>query len=201
VMARKSVPKDARSEVMGEFNHRCAICEADKPQIHHIDGNPANNEVSNLVPLCPNCHLIDQHNPTVPIDPRKLHLFREFKDPTILSPQFEPLFQRARFILDLNVGSFSLKEARQNAKDLVSFVSELEKGTYYRKKLVGLLGYVGVARSYGAHTPSSDVEGWTQEDTKRYYDKLSKGRQNAIELIIELLKYQQWPSQGKRGKS
>ena len=24
--------------------------------VHHIDGNPRNNEVSNLVLLCPNCH-------------------------------------------------------------------------------------------------------------------------------------------------
>ncbi len=27
-----------------------------KPLIHHIDGNPRNNEISNLVLVCPNCH-------------------------------------------------------------------------------------------------------------------------------------------------
>jgi hypothetical protein len=27
-----------------------------EPLIHHIDGNPRNNEISNLVLLCPNCH-------------------------------------------------------------------------------------------------------------------------------------------------
>ena len=27
-----------------------------EPPIHHIDGNPRNNEISNLVLLCPNCH-------------------------------------------------------------------------------------------------------------------------------------------------
>jgi hypothetical protein len=27
-----------------------------EPLIHHIDGNPRNNETSNLVLLCPNCH-------------------------------------------------------------------------------------------------------------------------------------------------
>ena len=25
-------------------------------EIHHIDGNPANNDPFNLIPLCPNCH-------------------------------------------------------------------------------------------------------------------------------------------------
>lgn len=27
-----------------------------EPHIHHIDGNPRNNEISNLVLLCPTCH-------------------------------------------------------------------------------------------------------------------------------------------------
>jgi 5-methylcytosine-specific restriction endonuclease McrA len=27
-----------------------------EPLIYHIDGNPRNNEISNLVQLCPNCH-------------------------------------------------------------------------------------------------------------------------------------------------
>ena len=27
-----------------------------EPLIHHIDGDPGNNEISNLVLLCPNCH-------------------------------------------------------------------------------------------------------------------------------------------------
>jgi 5-methylcytosine-specific restriction endonuclease McrA len=26
------------------------------PLIHHLDGNPGNNEINNLVLLCPNCH-------------------------------------------------------------------------------------------------------------------------------------------------
>ncbi len=27
-----------------------------EPRIHHIDGNPGNNEMGNLVLLCPKCH-------------------------------------------------------------------------------------------------------------------------------------------------
>ena len=27
-----------------------------EPLIHHMDGNPRNNEIGNLVLLCPNCH-------------------------------------------------------------------------------------------------------------------------------------------------
>ncbi|MDQ3011542.1 MAG: HNH endonuclease, partial [Acidobacteriota bacterium] len=78
--------------MLKEFNYRCAICAIDNPQLHHIDETPSNNDPMNLVPLCPNCHLIDQHNPTRTLDPIKLSLFRKFKDPFILKSQFDPLF-------------------------------------------------------------------------------------------------------------
>ena len=32
------------------------LTEELEPLIHHIDGNPRNNEISNLVLLCPKCH-------------------------------------------------------------------------------------------------------------------------------------------------
>ncbi len=52
------------------FQRSGAQCEGDKlgfvcdvtlrddlePLIHHIDGNPRNNDVNNLVLLCPTCH-------------------------------------------------------------------------------------------------------------------------------------------------
>ena len=48
------------------FNHHCARCGRDcsNPkdsremlQVHHIDENPGNNNLENLIPLCSVCHL------------------------------------------------------------------------------------------------------------------------------------------------
>ncbi|MFL2744688.1 MAG: HNH endonuclease [bacterium] len=48
------------------FNYHCARCEKDCRktknaqmvlQVHHIDENPANNALENLIPLCASCHL------------------------------------------------------------------------------------------------------------------------------------------------
>ena len=48
------------------FNYHCARCEKDCRktknaqmvlQVHHIDENPANNAIENLIPLCASCHL------------------------------------------------------------------------------------------------------------------------------------------------
>lgn len=68
---RKEEKKASFSELLQKLHQRSGSrCEGYKlsldcvvkltedlePLIHHIDGNPRNNELSNLVLLCPNCH-------------------------------------------------------------------------------------------------------------------------------------------------
>jgi len=43
--------------------------------VHHIDGNPENNDRSNLIALCQRCHLKTQRNPRLLTpDPRQPRL-------------------------------------------------------------------------------------------------------------------------------
>ena len=77
---RVTIPQSIRAQVLEEFNHRCARCGVDHPQIHHIDETPSNNDPLNLIPSCANCHLIDEHNPTRKIEKGILKLFRTYKD-------------------------------------------------------------------------------------------------------------------------
>ena len=60
---RTDIPKTVREAVLKEFNHRCAVCGGDRPHLDHIDEDPSNNDPFNLLPLCPNCHIRDRHNP------------------------------------------------------------------------------------------------------------------------------------------
>jgi 5-methylcytosine-specific restriction endonuclease McrA len=39
------------------FGCSVRLMDGSDPLVHHIDGNPRNNEISNLVLLCPECHL------------------------------------------------------------------------------------------------------------------------------------------------
>lgn len=49
-----------RSIAFREYDAKCEICRYDNHpeilEVHHIDGNRENNELSNLIILCPNCH-------------------------------------------------------------------------------------------------------------------------------------------------
>ena len=42
-------------------NGICAGCGAKVEHIHHIDGNPSNNELNNLMGLCSSCHWKKHH--------------------------------------------------------------------------------------------------------------------------------------------
>lgn len=49
-----------RERAFYTYEHKCAICgwneDEDVLQVHHIDENRQNNELDNLIILCPNCH-------------------------------------------------------------------------------------------------------------------------------------------------
>lgn len=60
-MSKKSrieIPADIAAKVLFLSDRTCCVCRSsNKPvQIHHIDENPANNDINNLSVLCLDCH-------------------------------------------------------------------------------------------------------------------------------------------------
>ena len=55
---RQYFPQYVKKEVLNKQGYKCAICKrsAGVWDYDHIDGNSANNDVSNCQALCPNCH-------------------------------------------------------------------------------------------------------------------------------------------------
>jgi 5-methylcytosine-specific restriction endonuclease McrA len=61
-------------------------------QVHHIDWNPANNNRSNLICLCPGCHLRSHRHAIRPIEGQlalKLELPKQKKRSIRYSPNFQ----------------------------------------------------------------------------------------------------------------
>ena len=57
---RKAIPISVQKQLLIRCKGKCENCGKDltglKPFIHHKDGNPSNNKLSNLIVLCPDCH-------------------------------------------------------------------------------------------------------------------------------------------------
>lgn len=190
---RVPTPKAVREKVLAEFNHRCAVCGADRPQIDHIDEDPSNNDPMNLLPLCPNCHLTDKHNPTSRTEIKKLLLFRCFKDPAILSPQFHPLYLRLGFLDSIDPSNASVENIEKQANELVGFIRALNMGSFYAQQLEGYLERPPRAymRSLGMdYDPEYDRQ--VKEDNRKYREQLIDARGVVTRLVVELLRYQEW---------
>lgn len=55
---RRYFTKLTKEKTLEAQNYRCKLCgnKSDVWDFDHIDGNPANNSLSNCQALCPNCH-------------------------------------------------------------------------------------------------------------------------------------------------
>ena len=194
-MPKQRIPilKAVKEKVLSEFNHRCAVCGADRPQIDHIDEDPSNNDPMNLLPLCPNCHLTDKHNPTSRIENKKLALFRQFKDLAILSPQFHPFYLRLGFVNSINLSDERVESLEKQANELVDFVRALNMGSFYAQQLNGYLerpsgGYMlCLGKDY-----DREYERQVREDNRKYRQQLIDARDVVTKLVVELLRYQEW---------
>lgn len=50
-----------RQKAFDRYEHKCVVCGYDEDErileVHHIDEDRSNNDISNLCILCPNCHV------------------------------------------------------------------------------------------------------------------------------------------------
>jgi hypothetical protein len=189
---RKRLSVKLELQVRREFNHLCAVCGRPNPQIHHIDGDHSNNERDNLLPLCPNHHLLDAHSPTDPIDPVKLKLFRRYRDPVILFSQFHPLFQRMRFLLGLDFKTLELSKVAAQASELADFIGYLEIGGFYKDRISALVCWHPGPRVYAFDQTPEYYDALKREDTAKYAERLAANADAAVALVIELLRFQSW---------
>lgn len=187
---RVSIPTKTADKVLKEYNHRCAKCGADNPQLHHIDEDPSNNDSLNLIPLCPNCHLSDQHTPARFVEPGKLRLFRIYKDPTILKPQFHPIFIRMQFF-DSQEGEFEIEELERMAIDLTEFIFTLEKGEFYGTRIgQSIIPQDLIVRN--TTVPRFRNDEHKVQRAKEYFHHLQDTKKQVYTWIVEALRFQPW---------
>lgn len=192
-MTRETISKKVKEALLDEYDYRCAVCGGDRPHMHHIDEDASHNELLNLLPLCPNCHLRDQHNPTRKIEIMKLQLFRRHKDPAILKPQFDPIYTRQLFLETVVPGEQATSALESQAGELIEFIQALEMGEFYGKRLTELIGPLNRAFFMSLEAgPDPRFEEQRRAANRDYRQKLITNREPVRALLVELLRYQSW---------
>lgn len=191
VKKRVSIPKSISDQVLREFRHKCAICGRHEPQLHHIDEDPANNVVENLLPLCPNCHLQDSHNPTAAPDIYKVKLFRRTKDPLVLDPKFHPIWIRLQFLRENEEDR--IESWQWCCNNLCEFIKALKMGEYYANFITAILKNPYDHYIIYQHKIGNKIQKASLRDNKELQEKISAHRATAIEdICVEMLRYQEW---------
>jgi hypothetical protein len=186
VKKRTGIPKAISEQVLKEFRYKCAICGRHEPHLHHIDEDPSNNTIENLLPLCPNCHLQDSHDPTAPVDSCKIKLFRRIKDPLIFDPRFHPLWRRLRFLREN--ASDRAESWQWSCNNLYEFVKALKMGQYYSNSIMGVLRvphehYIVHQHKQGNRISKENIDP----------NELRIFCATVIEdMCVEMLRYQEW---------
>lgn len=148
-----------------------------------------------MLPLCPNCHLTDQHNPNRKVDILKLKLFRNHKNSLILEPQFHPIYTRQLFLEEIEINEDDVKQLWKQSKELVEFLAELEMGAYYSRRIRELVkkdGITIVTTSLNGCYDSYENVRRQKKKNLDYRQKLADNKNQIQSLIIELLAYQKW---------
>ncbi len=109
----------------------------------------------------------------------------------VLHERFHPLWSRCRFLLE--VDDRPLEDLRAAAEELFQFVGAFEMGGFYAKRLRELLGEPSHPRVWSTDTPRERLEQWEREDTTEYRGLLKTNRGSALTLVVEMLRYQNWP--------
>ena len=129
---------------------------------------------------------MDTDNPTRKIETGRLRLFREWKDPAILSPQFEPLFRR---LVLLQHSSGDTEEVCGQAEDFCNFVRSLRMGRYYANRFHELIKpplLFVLTEEAKRQSEQYRIEG------AQLINRLNDCYAELVRLSVELLRYQDW---------
>jgi len=135
---RKPIPRDVKRRLLLYTRYECCLCDKKisgegERTFHHINGNPDDNRMDNLVPLCPNCHaradrgdfLKDHLKEIRDAKIRKLGIKKDFEDIAEPGIAFKTLFtSKLDECINLIEKTTSLQQINDSIDELIMLVKE-----------------------------------------------------------------------------
>lgn len=155
---RKKIPPAIESEVMFKSDLQCCICQGKGDHIHHVDGDPSNNDINNLALLCFYHH--DEATKTgslsKKISPQTIEQYREHHYQVI---QYARERQLGKFDNNLEIMTEEkLLTAAKNAAIIVEI--EKIKEQYFNaswSKRENIIGQLGKFSNHTNHRLALDI--------------------------------------------
>lgn len=194
---RINIPKAAHDRVLKEYDYRCAICEAGKPEVYHIDDDMPGDDL-NLLPLCSKCHERFASRSSDAVEMYKLKLFRKYKQQLILHSLFHLIFKRLIFLDGIDA-DIEWEYMQSKIGELIRIVSIQERGDFYAKEISRLVAFRPFVASYSVSLFDDSVPEWYAEAKKKekpkHIEQVRQSKEQICDLIIEMLTLQALPSQ------
>ena len=138
-MLRTPISPELAAEVLFRSDRTCCVCRDRnrKVEIHHVDEDPRNNDIGNLIVLCKDCHS-DAHtthafarNLTAPLLRKYNESWRDIVRLRVApgGPEAEELEYKSQVLLDLHMAPYRWKNAYMDLypgqfRDSVAWVSD-----------------------------------------------------------------------------
>lgn len=150
---RVQIPQAIQTEVLIRNRHACCVCQKLRVQLHHIDGDPSNNDPENIAALCLDHHDMasmqigltkklqpdqirsykTQWESVCEVDARALSrkrfafYYSMYKNPPRLLAAYQSLTDEERTIAAFGIESRLRAEADKNADPLSDFAGTVPK--------------------------------------------------------------------------
>ena len=131
-MAKKKripIPEEDRAKVLLWCARHCCFCGrlcATNIVIHHIDGDPSNNELDNLAPVCFDCHgELERYNPEHPVGTKYRFLEIKTRRNQIYEEYTLPYVRKVKIEISKKTVSGEIREWGDNSCNVMTLSQDI----------------------------------------------------------------------------
>lgn len=150
---KKSIPEKIEREILFRNQNACCVCGKSNIQIHHIDGNKKNNNLSNLCVLCIEHHALasSKSSMTKGFSPALLRKYKSDwegyitrKRRQLIEKKPKNKFSEEMIKFEIKKATYNLptKKTKKEVKELIDFLYNIHTFEGFTFEIMKNLNYI-----------------------------------------------------------